>query len=277
MNAIGIVGPGRAGVGLGLALSRSGHTVFIHGRRPKALPAPLELSWGGIPPWLDRVQTILLAVPDDALPPLIEELARSGRVGPEHTVLHLSGVLDWSVLAPLAGSGAALGSLHPLQSLADPLRVPELLRGAVAAVEGDPRAVERAGDLARSLGLRPVEVPSSGKVIYHAGAVFAANYLVVVGAIAERLLVEAGFGSSEARAALTPLIAGSVENLREKGPRALTGPVARGDADTVRMHLATLPRDLVEPYRALARAALEIAELSEEKKRAIEEALAANR
>lgn len=273
MRVIGIVGPGRAGVGLGLALSRSGHTVLLHGKRPKELPQPLELTWGDVPPWLDRVEVVLLAVPDDALPPTIDRLARSGGIGPQHTVLHLSGVLDKNVLAPLAGTGATVGSLHPLQSLADPLRVPDLLRGAVAAVEGEGRAIEVAGELARSLGMRPVEVPSSGKVVYHVGAVFAANYLVIVGSIAERLLVEAGFTRPEARAALAPLIAGSVENLREKGAGALTGPIARGDASTVRRHLEVLPADLIEPYVALARAALDIADLPEEKRRAIEDVL----
>lgn len=273
MSAVGIVGAGRAGVGLGLALARAGHRVFMHGRSSKDLPVPLELTWGGVPPWLGAVEIVLLAVPDDALASLAGELAASGKVTDRHAVLHISGVLDSSVLEPLSSSGAALGSMHPLQSLTDPLRAPERLKGAVAAVEGDQRAVETARALARTVGLRPVAVRPDRKAAYHAGAVFASNYVVVLGSIAERLLVDAGFTESDARAALAPLIAGSFGNLREEGAGALTGPVARGDAATVRRHLAALPADLVEPYRALARAALEMAELPQKRRAAVLEAI----
>jgi predicted short-subunit dehydrogenase-like oxidoreductase (DUF2520 family) len=262
-------------VGLGLALSRAGHRVLIHGQRSKDLPVPLELTWGGVPPWLPAVEVVLLAVPDDELARVAAELAASGGITERHTILHLSGVLDRSVLQPLSGTGAALGSMHPLQSLSDPLRAPERLKGAVAAVEGDAHAVDAASELARTVGLRPVVVHSERKAVYHAGAVFASNYLVVVATIAERLLVDAGFTERDARAALAPLIAGTLGNLREQGAGGLTGPVARGDAQTVRRHLEALPEDVREPYRALARAALEIAKLPEERRRMVEAALGA--
>lgn len=273
MTAVGIVGPGRAGVGLGLALFRVGHCVFIHGQRSKDLPVPLELTWGGSPPWLAAVDVVLLAVPDDALSGAVRDLCRSGNVRAAHTVLHLSGVLDRSVLEALAPTGAALGSLHPLQSLSDPLRAPERLKGAVAAVEGDARAVEVASGLARTLGLKPIELPSAHKARYHTAAVFASNYLIVLGAVAEGLLREVGFSAEDARQALAPLVQGTLGNLRAQGSGALTGPVARGDAETIRRHLAALTTEQATLYRALGRVALAIADLPVEKRRAVERAL----
>lgn len=274
MTAIGIVGPGRAGVGFGLALSRAGHQVFVHGERHRVLPVSLELTWGGPPPWLRTVELILLAVPDDALPKVAGDLARTRQIGSRQTVLHLSGLLDRTVLAPLEPTGAALGSLHPLQSLSDPLQAPDRLKGAFVSVEGDERAVTVASALARTIGMQPITVPSTKKPLYHAAAVFASNYLVVVASVAERLLVEAGFAEQQARTALAPLLAGTVANVREMGPDALTGPVKRGDAGTIRRHLELLPDDLREPYRALARAALGLAGLPEEKRKVVEEVLA---
>lgn len=273
MTAIGIVGPGRAGVGFGLAFTRAGHEVFVHGERDKVLPVPLVLSWGGPPPWLSAVEVVLLAVPDDALTAVARDLAETGKIGARHTVLHLSGLLDRSVLAPLSSTGPALGSMHPLQSLSDPLQAPQRLKGAFVTLEGDERAVKVAGALVRTIGMQPLTVPSDKKALYHAAAVFASNYLVVVASVAERLLVEAGFDRQEARRALGPLLAGTVANVRDAGAAALTGPVKRGDADTVRRHLEVLPEDLRAPYRALARAALALAELPPDRRARVEEAL----
>jgi predicted short-subunit dehydrogenase-like oxidoreductase (DUF2520 family) len=274
VTAIGIVGPGRAGVGFGLALSRAGHRVFVHGERDKVLPVVLEHTWGGTPPWLTTVEVVMLAVPDDALAGVARDLAATRKVGSGHTVLHLAGLLDRSILAPLEPAGAAIGSLHPLQSISDPLTAPDRFKGAFVGVEGDERAVKVASGLARTMGMRPITVPSAQKPLYHAGAVFASNYLVVVAAIAARLLREAGFGEREAREALAPLLAGTVANVREMGEAALTGPVKRGDAGTVRRHLELLPEDFKEAYRALARAALAIANLPGDKREAVERVLA---
>ena len=274
--AVGIIGPGRAGVGLALALARAGYTVRLHGRRKKAVPKPLELTVGPAdvappPAWLSQAGVVILAVRDDAIPPLADALARGGGVRPEHVVLHLSGVQGQEALGSLVPSRAALGSLHPLQTIADPKRAPERLKGAWAAVEGMPRAVDAAERLARALGMRPFRLTGKTKAIYHAGAVFASNYFVVVEAVAQRLLRHAGLSEVEAWQALRPLVEGTLENLLHEQPKdALTGPVARGDDATIRRHLASLTKDDALLYRALGRAALELAE-----KRGMDEATAA--
>ncbi len=263
---VGIIGPGRAGVGLALALARAGHGVLLYGRRRKAVPKPLSLTVGPAdaaptPAWAAQAGIVVLAVRDDAVRPLAEALARAGAIRPEHVVLHLSGVQGQEALGSLVSSRAALGSLHPLQTISEPERAPERLRGAWAAVEGMPRAVAAGEALARALGMRPFRVTGKAKAVYHAGAVFASNYFVVVEAVAQRLLRHAGLTHAQAWQALRPLVEGTLENLMRQEPKdALTGPVARGDVDTVRRHVEALTKDDALLYRALGRAALELAE-----------------
>ena len=261
---VGVIGPGRAGVGLALALVQAGYTVRLHGRRKKAVPKPLELTVGAAdepPAWVAQAGVLILAVRDDAISPLAEVLARAEAVRADQVVLHLSGVLGQEALAPLVPSRAALGSLHPLQTISDPATAPARLEGTWAAVEGMPRAVQAAEGIAQELGMRPFRLSGKQKAIYHAGAVFASNYFVVVEAIAQRLLRHAGLSDTEAWQALRPLVEGTFENLTRQQPKdALTGPVARGDEATIRRHLESLTRDDALLYRALGRAALELAE-----------------
>ena len=273
-TAVGIIGPGQAGVGLGLALARAGYAVSLHGRRKKPLPSPLTLTVGAgeaAPPWIGDVAVVLLAVRDDGIRPLAAALKAAEAIRPEHVVLHLSGVQGQEALGALVTTQAALGSLHPLQTIVEPERAPERLRGAWAAVEGMPRAVETAERLATDAGMRPFRITAKAKPVYHAGAVFASNYFVVVAAVAQRLLRHAGLSDDQAWAALRPLVDGTLENLGRQGPlAALTGPVVRGDGDTVVRHLSSLTIDDQQLYRALGRAALELAQ-----KRGMDQATAA--
>ena len=273
-RVVGIIGPGRAGVGLALALAQAGYDARLHGRAKKAVPKPLTLSVGAAdepPAWIAQAGVVILAVRDDAIRALAETLARAGAVGAEQVVLHLSGVQGQEALGPLVSSRAALGSLHPLQTISDPERAPARLRGAWAAIEGMPRAVQVAERLAKDLGMRPFPVSSKAKPIYHAGAVFASNYFVVVEAVAQRLLRHAGLSDADAWRALRPLVEGTLDNLSRTEPNAaLTGPVARGDEVTIRRHIASLTYDDAVLYRALGRAALELA-----RKRGMDDATAA--
>ena len=104
------------------------------------------------PPWLEKVAVVVLAVRDDSIRPLAQTLHDARRIHESHIVLHLSGVSGQEALAPLVTTRAALGSLHPLQTIAEPETAPDRLRGAWAAVEGMPRAVEMADWLADTLG-----------------------------------------------------------------------------------------------------------------------------
>lgn len=259
---VGIIGPGRAGIGLALALVEARYRVLLHGRRRRAVPKPLALTVAAAdapPAWIAQAGVVILAVPDDAIRTLAHVIARA--VTASHVVLHLSGVQGQEALEPLGGTGAALGSLHPLQTIIDPERAPERLRGAWAAVEGTPAAIAAAERLASDVGLHPFRIAAGAKALYHAGAVFASNYFVVVEAVAQRLLRQAGLSDADAWAALRPLVEGTLENLIRRQPDgALTGPVARADEVTIRRHLASLTADDRALYRSLGRAALELAQ-----------------
>jgi len=283
-RAIGLIGPGRAGVGLALALAQAGYSVRLHGRNKKSVPAPLTITVGDggkPPPWIADVDTVILTVRDDAITPLATSLAKARAITERHVVLHLSGVQGQEALGPLVTTRAALGSFHPLQTIVEPELTPGRLKGAWAAVEGMPRAIEAGERIAQDLGMRPFRIATKSKAIYHAGAVFASNYLVVVEAVAQRLLRHAGLSDADAWAALRPLVEGTFENLSRHEPReALTGPLVRGDTATIVRHLESLAVDDAKLYRALGRAALELAQktgMDEQTAEKVAEALATDR
>jgi len=263
--SVGIVGPGRAGLGLALALRRARITVVgVHGRREVPVPPGVKLTVGGTPPWIGQAGVVVLAVGDDALAACVADLARAAAIVPGRVVLHLSGVLTSDVLAPLGALGARTGSMHPLIAFApEPAMAARQCRGACFALEGEVGAVALADAIVRRLGGSPVTLAPELKPLYHAGAVFASNYLVTLVAVAARLLEDAGFAGEEALAALAPLARATLENLEAVGPvAALTGPVARGDVATVRRHLMALTHADAELYRAAGRETLKLARLA---------------
>jgi predicted short-subunit dehydrogenase-like oxidoreductase (DUF2520 family) len=242
----------------------------------------LTVAAGTKPPaWIGDVDVVILAVRDDAITPLATSLAKAHAVTERHVVLHLSGAMGQEALGPLVPTRAGLGSLHPLQTIVEPELAPARLKGAWAAVEGMPRAIEASERIAKDLGMHPFRIATKSKAIYHAGAVFASNYLVVVEAVAQRLLRHAGLSDADAWAALRPLVAGTLENLSRHEPReALTGPVVRGDTATIQRHVDSLAVDDAKLYRALGRAALELAQkqgMDEATAEKVAEALATDR
>jgi predicted short-subunit dehydrogenase-like oxidoreductase (DUF2520 family) len=195
-------------------------------------------------------------------------------VGSKHTVLHLSGALDRSALVALEPSGAALGSLHPLQTLSNALSAPERLRGAAAVTEGDARALRVANELAKAVGLKPVAISSASKAVYHAAGVFGSNYVIALLGVARRLLKQAGLPSAVAEPALLSLVRGAIDNIAASGlERALTGPVARADVDTIKRHVAALKGADAELYRLLGAAAADLAQLTPKRRAAVRAAL----
>lgn len=259
---VGIIGPGRAGLGLALALKKAGVRVLgVHGRRRKKVPRAIALSVGGAPPWMAEAGVVLLAVRDDSLVPLVDQLIEQKEVHKGQVILHLSGALTADVLARLRRRGAAVGSMHPLMTVsAEPARAASHFRWATFALEGDPAAVRAGAQLATALGGAPVVIAARDKARYHAGAVFASNYVIAVLDAAQRLLVASGFSAGAARRALVPLTAASVQNEARLGPaEALTGPIVRGDVATVKRHLAALDKPTRQLYRCLGLATLEIA------------------
>lgn len=260
---VAILGPGRMGLALGMALLRAGaaERIVFQGRAFEPPPHPIFEPGGGdvevvyraglVPP-PTGTSVLVLAVPDGALAEVAWDLAAAGPAPAGCVALHLSGAVSTDVLAPLHGAGYSLGSMHPLQTVADPWLGGDRLVGAAFALAGEPAAILAARRLVNAIGGTPLVVPPALRPLYHAAAVMASNYLVTLIATASRILGEAGIPSDERLPALLPLVQGTVDNLRHLGvPTALTGPIARGDADTVRMHLARLSGDARSLYCAL--------------------------
>jgi predicted short-subunit dehydrogenase-like oxidoreductase (DUF2520 family) len=282
---IGIVGAGRVGTALAVLLHRAGHEI-VGAAGGDATAERVGRFLPGVP-FADMVEAargaevVLLAVPDLAVLRVCEALANRGAFGAEPAVGHLSGVRSLTDLAAAAAAGCATFSMHPLQSFPTVEAGIERLPGSAVAVTATTAgARELAGRLARDAGGLPFDLADERKPLYHAAAVFAANYVVAVLSQAERLASLAGL--EDAPAALLPLTRGVVENVALLGPRgALTGPIARGDAETLAAHLAALRSaapEAVGAYVALARMTLDLAEaaghLHPDARRRAEEVLA---
>jgi predicted short-subunit dehydrogenase-like oxidoreductase (DUF2520 family) len=255
-----IIGAGRMGQGLGLALKRRGYKVVLVNRRPREVAPPLVLHQGSRAEATAGSDLVLIATPDDAISGVAGELAAERAVSRDQVVLHLSGLLDRQVLASLEETGAACGSFHPLQSVAEPASAAERLKGAYVGIEGDERALTAAERLANTLRMVPVRIPAAAKPAYHAGAALVANYTVALVGVAERLARSAGVPADVASRIYLPLLGGAVANLTALGSAAaLTGPVRRGDVRTIQAHLEVLSPEDRRLYCTVALAALELA------------------
>ncbi|HVH71182.1 MAG TPA: DUF2520 domain-containing protein, partial [Candidatus Dormibacteraeota bacterium] len=206
-------------------------------------------------------RVILLATPDDAMTGVARELARMG--GEElrgKVVLHTSGAQDSGTLAPLKECGAAVGSMHPLQTFSG-VGVPDL-EGKVFAVEGDFVAVREARQIARALGGSPMPIAGGKKTLYHAAAALAAGHVLALVESATQLLGSLGMKRGEAMRALLPLTRQVLDDFQRVGPRAAwTGPLARGDYKIVEAHLRALKdsgEEIAQVYETLNRLAASV-------------------
>jgi predicted short-subunit dehydrogenase-like oxidoreductase (DUF2520 family) len=266
-NSLSIIGAGRVGRALGRGLRESGWRIGAVVTRSvaSARRAARFVGAGKSSARLTRnvlsSRVILIATPDDEIANVAQELTS---IGEEEllgkTVLHTSGALDSSVLEPLRNAGAAVGSMHPLQSFSG-VTVPSL-EGRVFTVEGDTQAVRAARQIARTLGGTPVLIAGNKKVLYHAAATMAAGHVLAVEEAATQLLLSLGMKRSEAVRALLPLTRQVLENFERLGPRAAwTGPLSRGDYKIVRAHWIALqdsPTEFAQAQEALSRLAARV-------------------
>jgi predicted short-subunit dehydrogenase-like oxidoreductase (DUF2520 family) len=210
-----------------------------------------------------RGDIVLVTVNDDAIASVVAEVADAGGFRPGQLVVHMSGALSLAVLSPAADAGAFIGCAHPLQSFATAQDASRLIGGSVFGITPGPGSIAALEAMVEVLGGRSVIVADEDKSVYHAAAVMASNYLVAVEDTAVQLLMSTGFGEGDALAALQPLVSGTVGNVRALGTTsALTGPIVRGDVDTVRAHVEALrgmPGDELSLYTALGRHTLAIA------------------
>ncbi|HEU5008385.1 MAG TPA: DUF2520 domain-containing protein [Jatrophihabitantaceae bacterium] len=256
---VGVVGAGRVGSTLGAALARSGHEITgvvavsasSRERAERLLPQAPVLPMDEVVAGADLV---LLAVPDDALRPLVAGLADTGSWHTGQLVAHTSGAQGIGVLDPAAARGVIPLALHPVMTFVGRPEDLDRLDGAPFGVTADDDLRPVAESLVLEMGGEPVWVPEPARPLYHAALSVGSNHLVTL--IADALALLDGAGVERSDQLLAPLVSAALDNALRLRDAALTGPVSRGDVATVAAHLRTLQAaapDALPSYRAMAR------------------------
>ncbi|MFO7959045.1 MAG: Rossmann-like and DUF2520 domain-containing protein [Candidatus Brocadiia bacterium] len=205
---------------------------------------------------------VFITTPDDVIGSVCEDLAAEDAFRDGSVVAHCSGALPSSVLASARACGASVGSLHPMQSFATAEQAVRILPGSCCCVEGDPQAVTLLRHVAETLDAHVIAIATEDKPLYHAAGCVASNYLVALQHAALKLTDAAGISREDAVRMLVPLVKGTAANFAEVGiPDCLTGPISRGDVETVRRHLRAIERavpKLLPLYRVMGREAVEV-------------------
>ena len=273
---ISIIGAGRLGNALAIALTSNGYAVVALAAR-RAAHARKAISLSGLPSQtlalgaeqleqLPPSDLVLITTPDDVIEGIARNFAQLRRTARHRgTFLHTSGALSSAVLAPLAGRGFHTGSLHPLVSVSEPGAGAEALHGAFYCVEGDSVAVRFANSIVHDLNGTAFTIRPESKALYHAAAVMASPHLVALFDLATEMLVVCGIQPKRVREILLPLVESTLRNLKTTDPkRALTGTFARGDLATVARHLKAMRLERLaeanDVYRLLGKHSLELAE-----------------
>ena len=256
---VGVVGAGRVGTALAVALGRAGHEVSVVSAVSDASIRRIEQRLPGVairhpPEVVASADLVLMTVPDDVLPGLVAGLAATGAAVEGRLIAHASGRHGLGVLDPVARAGALPLALHPVMTFTGrPDDIDRLAGISFGVTAPDPlRPVAEA--LVVEMGGEPVFIAEEQRDLYHAALASGANYLVTLVVQASDLLRDAGV-THPARM-LGPLLSAALDNALRLGDAALTGPVARGDADTVASHVNALRADAPEAlptYLALAR------------------------
>ena len=244
VNTVGIVGSGRVGSIMAAALADAGYRVTGVADRSRP-PSAAELA----------SDLLLLAVPDDALAALVAALAEAGAFHEGQIVAHTSGAHGVAILEPAVALGARPLALHPAMTFAGSQADLDRLRKGISFGVTAPADVRPAAEaLVRDLGGTPEWIPEERRGLYHAALAHGANHLVTLVNDAMDRLREAGVGQPER--VLDPLLHAALDNTLRLGDAALTGPVSRGDAGTVRRHVEVLTEaapDAAPAYLVLAR------------------------
>ncbi len=266
-GAIGIAGAGRIAQAFGRLLFQYGQPIAVMASRSQSSaqraarfvsPSVRAVDYSQLPAQAER---LILAVSDDALPEVAETLAEAGM--DSGLIIHTSGVWGPEVLSRLMEQGVSCASMHPLQTVANPKQGVEKLPGSTFAVAGKGKAALWAKELVKLLDGQVLTIKPLAKPLYHAAAVVASNYIVALIDAALLMMSKAGVSEQQGRKALEPLVLAAAQNALSRGPvEALTGPIERGDGQTIAAHLSALealPKSVQDLYRAVGQHTVQLA------------------
>ena len=260
---VGVVGAGRVGAVLAAALGAAGHQIVAAAGESDASRARIADLLPGVPTLKPTAvaracDLLLLTVPDDMLGNVVTTLSDAGAIRPGQYVVHTSGRHGLEVLAPAAALGAHVIAMHPAMTFTGTTIDLDRLAGCVFGLTADAAERPLAEALVADLGGSPMWVPEEMRTLYHAGLAHGANHLVTLVTQAMEMLAAAG--ADDPAGTLRPLLTAALDNALEQGDAALTGPIVRGDVNTVRAHLADIranaPQTLTS-YVVLARDTLD--------------------
>lgn len=273
-KTVAIIGAGRVGSSVGFLLKRAGYTVTAVAARSLASAKKTSAFIGAGEPATDVVKAALKAdivfitTPDGAIKNVCDSIASGGGFKAGALVVHMSGAHSLDLLDAARTAGAHRAVLHPLQSLASREQGITVLPGSYFRIETDPEAQVIAREIVTALGGIELVMPkwSADKdsvALYHAGAVAVSNYFVALVDYGLKFYRALGAEKNEALKAVLPLIQGTLHNIETLGiPDALTGPIARGDVETIQGHIEALQKktpELLGLYKELARHTIPLA------------------
>jgi len=268
MYKVSIIGAGVVGTAMGYLLKKRGYAVAgIASRTMDSAKKAREFIGSGIastdPSSISGMaDVVFITTSDSAIKGVCKKIALAKGFKKGSVVFHTCGALSSKALLPAKKSGAYIGSLHPLQSLANVKEAVRRIPGSYFSIEGDKKAVSIGRDIIAALQGKEIALEEWKKTLYHAGACAASNFLVAAVGFGMELFEAAGINRKYSLKALMPLIKGTVKNIDKLGiPSALTGPIARGDAIIVSNHLKALSRsrkDLIDLYAELGRYTVKI-------------------
>ncbi len=257
MLKLGFIGAGTVGTALSIRLSERGYQVVAVSSRSQPSAEKLAQAISGCraannhQAVADAAELVFVTTPDDAIPSVAAEVQwHSGQ-----SVVHCSGADSTDILEPARKSGARVGAFHPLQTFASAKQAIDNIPGSTFAIEAEESLLTTLKDMATTLDGHWIELKASDKVLYHAAAVIACNYMVTLIKLATDLWQTFNIPTQPATKALMPLLRGTLNNIDNVGiPQCLTGPIARGDTGTIEKHLNALQKTapaLLSTYREL--------------------------
>ena len=210
-----------------------------------------------------KADIVFISTPDTVIKEVCQNIAKDNGFKKNGVVLHLSGALPSTILESSKKCGALIGSMHPLQSFVEQKDDKNHFKDIIITVEGDKKAVKYCQDITNDLGANFAEIKTDAKILYHASAVVASNYLVTILDLAFKFIKEAGVSGDNITKVLYPLIHGTLNNIEKIGiPDALTGPIARGDSEIVKQHIKEINKafpDELKLYKDLGLKTIDIA------------------
>jgi predicted short-subunit dehydrogenase-like oxidoreductase (DUF2520 family) len=251
-ESIAILGLGKVGSAVGYLLRSAGYDIVAVASRTEESVEKNIVYTGGkaftdFAKAADQADCIIIATLDDAIASVCETISKAGALRKGKKVIHMSGAGGLDILHSARQSGALVGSIHPIQSFADVESAIKTIPGSSFGITADDAIKDWCRRIVADLGGTPYFISEDDKPLYHAAACIASNYFVTLMNIVVNVYQALGFQQDEALRAFLPLVKGTLINVQNQGTtQSLTGPIARGDAGTIRKHLAAFETKLPE-------------------------------